>query len=98
MRLDAEEQQAIEAALEGVRADAVYLFGSRANDRAKGGDIDILVLSSEDSFELSRKIATRFFEHCEEKIDVVVMNPTEITPEQQAFLNVLRRGNMERLK
>lgn len=44
MRLTASEQAAIKAEAERRAPGAtVYLFGSRANDRAQGGDIDLLV-------------------------------------------------------
>jgi hypothetical protein len=34
-------------------------------------------------------VATRFFLHCEERIDVVVMDPRRLTPEQRAFLRTI---------
>ncbi|MGZ8256389.1 MAG: nucleotidyltransferase domain-containing protein [Gallionella sp.] len=46
MRLMPEEQLAISAAIHQADVDAaIYLFGSRVDDAAKGGDIDLLVLS-----------------------------------------------------
>ena len=88
MRLDHEESTALAHALAGVPGQA-FLFGSRVNDAARGGDIDVLVLSSGNPYRLSQRIATAFFAMCEEKLDVVVMNPERLTPEQRAFLSVI---------
>ena len=90
MRLDRAEREALRAALSCVDGE-VYLFGSRVDDARKGGDIDLLVLSSESSFELSRAISTRFFSHCEEKIDVVVLDPNHLKAEQTAFLRTINK-------
>jgi predicted nucleotidyltransferase len=51
MRLSAAEKAALDAALKGVRGK-IFLFGSRTDDRARGGDIDILVLSGENAYRL----------------------------------------------
>lgn len=89
MRLDPTERTALSKALAGINATQVFLFGSRVDDRAKGGDIDILVFSSDDPLELSRAVTTRFFMECEESIDVVVMDPQRLTAEQRAFVATL---------
>ena len=55
----------------------VYLFGSRADDSKKGGDIDILILSkkikSADKIDL---IALIFEKLEEQKIDIVIAPDT----------------------
>jgi predicted nucleotidyltransferase len=78
MRLATEEQNAIRSAIAQADADAqVYLFGSRVDDAAKGGDIDLLVLSKKINLmakldilvQLHRKLGDR-------KIDIAVYPDT----------------------
>jgi len=94
MRLDSKEKTALKKAIENINNE-VYLFGSRVNDDKRGGDIDILIFSEENSYRLSQGVSIKFFMECEEKIDVIVMNPNKLTQEQQAFLNVI---TMEKIK
>ena len=61
------------------------LFGSRLDSCQRGGGIDILIFSKADPFQLSQQTSVRFFEKCEEKIDVTVMDPKKLTQEQQGF-------------
>ncbi len=89
MRLDNKELNALEKAIENIDGE-VYIFGSRVDDTRKGGDIDILILSREQPFSLSRRVAVNFFMECEEKIDVIVMDPDNLSMIQNAFLNTLK--------
>jgi predicted nucleotidyltransferase len=51
----------------------IFLFGSRVDDKKKGGDIDILVVSDKLSVSDKWKIKKEIFKHIEEqKIDIVI--------------------------
>lgn len=95
IRLDEEEIGALAYALAAAPPGEIALFGSRAEPNRRGGDIDVLLLSEAPAFETAQTIAVRFFSRCEEKIDVVVINPNAITPEQQDFLNRIQRVRLQ---
>lgn len=97
-RIDSLERQALDFALAGEAVDAAYIFGSRVDARRRGGDVDLLVYSREDPFVLSRRIATRFFSRCEEKIDVVVVDPQNLRDDERAFVAAISSQPMERFK
>ena len=90
VRLDTEEIDALAYALDGLAPDRVALFGSRVESDRRGGDVDLLILSDAPAYELSKRVATRFFSRCEEKIDVVVLPAHGATAEQQAFLDSIK--------
>ena len=74
MRITEHEKNAIVEAVKNVDPDArVWLFGSRADDSKKGGDIDIGVLSLKigviEEIEIKQKICDKIGE---QKIDLVV--------------------------
>ncbi|MEO8859905.1 MAG: nucleotidyltransferase domain-containing protein [Ginsengibacter sp.] len=74
MRLSAKEISTIKNAVLLFDPKAqMYVFGSRIHDGAKGGDIDILVISEKIGFAEKIKIRTLIFEEIEEqKLDLVV--------------------------
>jgi predicted nucleotidyltransferase len=88
IRLDKTEEAALKDALSDVN-DEVYVVGSRLRPESKGGDIDLVIFSGQNSLELSRKITRRFFLKCEESIDVMVFDKKNLTDEQKAFLSSL---------
>jgi hypothetical protein len=86
MRLSPKEIKAITNAfadcLPGIPY-ALYLFGSRADDSKKGGDIDLLVvvpnLSKASTIELKGKIRNQIFTKLDEqKIDITVATQEEV--------------------
>ena len=76
MRLTELQIQAITDAIHGVDPDApVYLFGSRADDSAKGGDIDLLVLSSRIDVMAKLDILARLHRQLgERQIDLIIQS------------------------
>ena len=74
MRLKASEQSVIRKHLQTLGPEAKsYLFGSRADDSARGGDIDLLVLTpTKVPLARIRKLRRAILEEIgEQKIDIV---------------------------
>jgi predicted nucleotidyltransferase len=74
MRLKESEVMNIIDSVKSRDRDAkVYLFGSRADDSKKGGDIDLLVISQKLNYNDSIKIRQRLHEKLgEQKIHLVI--------------------------
>lgn len=74
MRLDDKIRQVIKQSILHKDPTAeVYLFGSRTNDNAKGGDIDILIISKKINFTDKIHILSSIFQEIEEqKTDLVI--------------------------
>jgi len=75
MRITENEKNVIIDAVKSVDPDArLWLFGSRADDSKKGGDIDIAILSETVKKEIMKEIQVRRF-ICnrigEQRIDIV---------------------------
>jgi len=74
MRITEQEKKVIIDAVKSADPNAkIWLFGSRADDSKKGGDIDIGVLSSEVDVMEEIEIRQKIFDIIgEQKIDLVV--------------------------
>jgi predicted nucleotidyltransferase len=78
MRLTNVERKIIREQVAAVDDQAeVFLFGSRADDQAKGGDIDILVLSQRFTLEDELRAKIRILDRIGwQKLDLLVVRDT----------------------
>lgn len=82
MRLTPYQQQAIRESVRAfVPGAKVLLYGSRADDTKRGGDIDILVLSSSEvDRQIRYKIIGSLYKKIgEQKIDLLIENPEKLS-------------------
>lgn len=72
-RLYESEKKALKYALRDFDGE-IYIFGSRLNPTKNGGDIDILLVPSQNinPIQLCLKVQSRFFAISEQDIDVIV--------------------------
>ncbi len=75
MRLSAHEINSIKDTIKSVDQDArIYLFGSRVDNKKRGGDIDLLIFShklkEEDRFRIKRDLWEQIGE---QKIDIIIV-------------------------
>ena len=78
MRLSSKERQAIREVAAASDPEAeVYLFGSRARDDMRGGDIDLLVMSQCVDADERRRMKLKLMDRLgERKIDLLVARDT----------------------
>ncbi|MFP4485053.1 MAG: nucleotidyltransferase family protein [Spirochaetaceae bacterium] len=71
----------------------VYLFGSRVDDAARGGDIDLLVetgLAGQEALRAKVRVMTDIqLAHGDQKIDIVVTSPG--SDDQRAIVSEARK-------
>jgi len=74
MRLSPEQVRIIRSSVESCDPEAkIFLFGSRVNDQAKGGDIDLLCLSSQIDRQKRRRIRREMSDRMGgRKVDLIV--------------------------
>lgn len=88
MRLSSQDRHLIKQTIYQLDPQAqVYLFGSRVDDSKKGGDIDLLVLSTHLGFTAQRQIKLKLYELIgEQKIDLIIAPETSTDPFVQLVL------------
>lgn len=90
VRLNKSQIDALIKSIKGICEEA-YIFGSRTDFSKKGGDIDLLVFSKDNAYNLSKTIKRKYFKEFEEKIDVVVFDKSNLSELQNAFLNTINK-------
>ncbi|MFA7241872.1 MAG: nucleotidyltransferase domain-containing protein [Sulfuricellaceae bacterium] len=96
MRISPQTQQTIHDTVQEVfgRDANVKLFGSRVNDAARGGDIDLLISLPAITADIERKslqlVARLQMRIGDQPIDVLVIDPQ--TPRQPIHEQALRTG------
>jgi predicted nucleotidyltransferase len=89
MRISDEQANFLKKEILALIPDAeVYLFGSRADDRKKGGDIDIMVISDKKiSLKEKSGVRWRYFEKFgEQKLDILSSTYDEREPFKELIL------------
>ena len=91
MRLSPQELQAVRLTLLGVDpAGRVWLFGSRADDSRRGGDIDVYFETSRPlSLKASLALEYRLAALCGSKVDLLIRNPGQA---EQPIHAIAKRG------
>ena len=74
MRLTQEQRACLKTTCKALADDAkIYLFGSRVDDRKRGGDIDLLIISKTLTKKDLRRLRVEFCKRFgEQKIDIVL--------------------------
>ncbi len=94
MRLSIEKINCLTSTIVAILPDArVFLFGSRVDDRQKGGDIDILIIADKQlDFKQISQIKKQFFaKFGAQKIDLVSFTNSSNNPFKQVVLkNAIR--------
>lgn len=87
MRLSKQEISLLKNELKILDLDAkIYLFGSRVDDSKKGGDIDLLVISTKLKKKDLRRLRIEFFkEFGEQKMDIVLDDGSL----ENSFVNII---------
>jgi predicted nucleotidyltransferase len=82
MRISEHQKKAILDEVHAIDANArVILFGSRVDDNARGGDIDLLIISDLIGFREEMKIRTRIMDQIGwQKLDLIVQRRDQTAP------------------
>ncbi len=91
MRLTPRQAQSIKEVIQQFDADAeIFLFGSRTDDAARGGDIDLLIFSQSINVQQKIELKLRLIDQLgPQKIDLVIAHD-----EQRPFVRLARSAGV----
>lgn len=97
MRIQAEERAIIRNVLHAYFGSQarIILFGSRTNDQARGGDIDLLVITHQGSDIFTRKLQAMSELQIalgDQKIDLLIKGPDMSAPVPLVYSEALATG------
>jgi len=91
MRLSKREIEVVREVLTSVDPKGkIYIFGSRADDNRKGGDIDLYFEPSKEiDYKTSLTLEYRISSLCDTKVDLLIKNPEQ---KNKAIFEIARQG------
>lgn len=89
MRLSEKEAELIKRTVNEYLNDAqIYLFGSRAFEKKKGGDIDLFIVSDKNDYGTKIKLQTKLIHLLGKPVDIVMHRNFNRPIEQQALKGI----------
>ncbi len=90
MRLREKEVNIIKETVADIfgKDSTIYLFGSRVNDNKKGGDVDLFIISKNNSFENKIKTLVELKRFLHKPVDIVLHKDFKRDIEQEALKGV----------
>ncbi|RKX84071.1 MAG: nucleotidyltransferase domain-containing protein [Spirochaetes bacterium] len=96
MRLKNSERDIIKRIINNFDPDSrVFLFGSRTDDRTKGGDIDLLIFTERNTLSDKLKLAVKLKEKLgDRKIDIILTGTKISAENKDPFISMITEKAM----